>query len=286
MDELKCFSNIEKSENLNFNSFEFTHNLSNHKSFEVENIKKLISDLPRYQVVISSEDSSLKTDIESILSNNHGEMDLNSVFSSLKESRSYIALNGFENHELFKEIHENIIHDLKLLLKKSNRDDMVTGASFWMFIASPKVVTPFHFDRFSNFIMQIKGEKILAVFPHFRDDIIPQVECEKYSDGEKVKSIWRDELDKEAKKYSFSEGQAVHIPYNSGHYVQNGEENISITLSIFFHTKETLTWSRAHRFNNRIRKIGIKPSLISTSSSFKNYLKAYGLVFTSFLKSK
>lgn len=283
MDDLKCFSDVKNPNDLDFNSFEFSHNLSTHSSFEIENIKKLITDLPRYKVVISSDNAELKTDFESILVNNKGDMDLDGVFSNLKNSQSYIALSGFENHELFKKIHDDIVHDIKKMLKKSKRNDFVTGATFWMFIASPKIVTPFHFDRFSNFILQIKGEKTLAVFPHFRDDLIPQVECEKYSDGEKVKTLWKEEIDSEAKKYHFKASQAVHIPYTSGHYVQNGQEDISITLSIFFHTKQTLRWSRAHRFNNRIRKLGLKPNLIRPGS-VTSFAKAMALGLTYFIK--
>lgn len=284
MDDLKCFSLINNSDDLDFNSFEFAHNLSNHPSFEFSNIKKLITEIPRYKVVVSSDKANLQTDFESILNHNKGEIDLDYIFSHLKDSQSYIALSGFEGHELFKKIHEDIVHDIKLLLKKSNRDETVTGTTFWMFIASPEMVTPFHFDRFSNFIMQIKGEKTLAVFPHFREDIINQKECEKYSDGQKVSSLWRDEVDVHAKKYNFKANQAVHIPYTSGHYVKNGASDISITLSIFFHTKQTLIWSRAHRFNNRIRKLGLNPSSIKVHS-FKNKFKAALYPATFFLKS-
>lgn len=52
--------------------------------------------------------------------------------------------------------------------------------NFWLFVASPGAVTPFHFDRFSNFLFQIRGSKELAVFPHFHKSVLSPEDCEKY----------------------------------------------------------------------------------------------------------
>ena len=143
----------------------------------------------------------------------------------------------------------------------------------WIFIASPNAITPFHFDRFSNVIMQIRGSKELAVFPPRVEQIISQQDTEAYIDWSAELTPWNEELDKYAHKFQFKKGEAVHIPYVSGHYVKNGSEDISISLSFFFHTDETLAWSKAMKFNNRIRRLGISPVKIA-ESSLKDKMKA------------
>ena len=39
-----------------------------------------------------------------------------------------------------------------------------------------------------------------------------------------------------ANKFAFAPGEAIHIPFVGGHYVKNGPEDVSISLSFFFGT--------------------------------------------------
>jgi hypothetical protein len=102
--------------------------------------------------------------------------------------------------------------------------------------------------------MQIRGSKQMAVFPNFRNDIVSARDCESYMDREPSRDLWRDSLDVNAKKYDFRPGAALHIPFASGHYVKNGAEDLSISLSFFFQTQETRRWVKAMQFNNRIHR--------------------------------
>src|SRR5690606_3872925 len=126
-----------------------------------------------------------------------------------------------------------------------------------------------HFDRYSNVLMQIRGSKQVAVFPNFRPDIVPVDVCEAYMDRQAIEPLWRDELDQHAIKFQFRPGDALHIPYTSGHYVKNGAEDVSISLSFFFQTDETLRWTRAMRFNHRWRRwstaVGLRPTPVGHS---------------------
>lgn len=136
----------------------------------------------------------------------------------------------------------------------------------WLFIASPNAVTPFHFDRYSNFLMQIRGSKQMAVFPNFREDIVSARVYESYMDREPYADLWRDELDVHAYKYDFRPGAALHIPFAGGHYVKNGADDISVSLSLFFQTEETNRWVKAMQFNNRVhRHLGLQLAPVGKS---------------------
>ena len=64
-----------------------------------------------------------------------------------------------------------------------------------------------------------------------------------------------------------------HIHFTSGHYVKNGASDISISLSFFFDTDETVGWIRAMKFNNRLRKMGFSPQAVGRNTKLDS-LKA------------
>lgn len=274
-----------EANHLDHKSFGFKHNLSDHPLLKLDSLQTLLLELPRYDVSFSSDDLDLRSDFEMILTDKTMELDFNKVIPSLLSTKSYIAAKGIENHPAYKELCTSIVEDIKKTYKNQGKSTAIKGATFWLFIASPNAVTPFHFDRFSNFIFQIRGFKELAVFPNFRDDIIHHTECEKYCSGEQTGPLWRDEIDKHAKKYGFRVGDAAHIPFTSGHYVKNGPEDISISLSVFFHTNQTLIWSRSKRVNHYLRGMGLRPKSTGTNKNrdlIKSYLLPVSLVHQKF----
>lgn len=247
---------------LDHKSFELKHNFTQHPLLQLDSIKNLIEELPRHQVSSSSDDLNLKSDFEAFLRDKSRSLNFDEIIPSLMTSKSYIAVSGIEKHLSYKTLCDEITREAREVYLKSGKKVKIKGATFWLFIASPNAITPFHFDRFSNFIFQIRGSKELAVFPNFQDHIIDQKLCEQYCDGKIVHTPWSDDLDQFAHKYHFKSGDAVHIPFTSGHYVKNGAEDISISLSVFFHTKQTKNWSRTLRFNHRLRQRGILPANI------------------------
>jgi hypothetical protein len=88
---------------------------------------------------------------------------------------------------------------------------------------------------------------------------------EAYMDWNGPCPEWSEDIDHLAFKHKFSAGNAAHIPFISGHYVKNGPEDISITISSFFQTNETLRWVNAMRMNNRLRKLKIDSTVVGTN---------------------
>ena len=93
---------------------------------------------------------------------------------------------------------------------------------------------PLHFDRTSNVIMQIRGSKELTIFPPGSEEIFSRPIMESYMDWTGELPTWKEEVDKHGQKFNFQAGEAIHIPFTSGHYIKKGSEDMSITMSIFF----------------------------------------------------
>ncbi len=276
MTGLKCLKGEIDPKNLDRKPFGFNHNLANHPALTFENLSKVITWLPEEKVMFSKGLNDVKKDFEHVLVEGKKAFDLNEVIDTIRTGSAYIAVRNPELHPSFKELFQGICDDVGTFMKSNGTGEKPLEPMLWLFIASPGAVTPFHFDRYSNFIMQIRGSKELAVFPPRVEEIISSKDLEAYMDAKPSFPEWTEEKDKLAYKFNFKGGEAVHIPFTSGHYVKNGLDDISITISVFYHSNETDQWSRAMKFNNRLRRLGVTPMAIGNSpvvDSFKaNFL--------------
>lgn len=273
MKNLKCLVGNFENFKLDRGSFEFRHTMTNHPALSMESIAKILQELPKENVMFSKGLNDLKVNFDDALNNDTKKLDLNEMIETIRTSNCYIAARNLEQHESFKGLYDDLLSDIGELLKLNKTGTRALKPMVWLFIASPNAVTPFHFDRSSNFIFQIRGSKELAVFPPRVEEIVSAKDTEAYLDWSISLPPWKEELDQYAHKYNFKAGEAVHIPFVSGHYVKNGPEDVSITMSIFFHSEETSRWSEAMRFNNRLRRFGLKPRAIG-QSLFMDKVKA------------
>ncbi|MBC7428210.1 MAG: cupin-like domain-containing protein [Bacteriovorax sp.] len=273
MKNLNCLKGDIDPKNLDRKPFSFSHSLADHPALSIESLIKMIPEMPKEKVMFSKGLDSLKINFDNALDTHTKQLDLMEVIETIRTSNAYIAVRNSELHESFKVLYKDLIEDIAELLKINGTGTAPIGPTLWLFIASPNAVTPFHFDRTSNFIMQIRGSKELAIFPPRSEEVFSRAITESYMDWEPELPLWTEEVDKHAHKFHFKTGDAAHIPFTSGHYVKNGSEDISITLSIFFHSDETLRWSEAMKINNRLRKLGISSQAVDRSlavDSFKS----------------
>lgn len=285
MKNLKCFTSNIDTTKIDREPFRLTHKLANHPALELENLAEVILQHPKEKVMFSK-GLDLTANFDRALVEDRKKFDLKEIVETIRTSNSYIALRNPELHPSFKELFADVVHDVETIMKENKTGDKAILPMLWLFIASPGAVTPFHFDRYSNYIMQIRGSKELAVFPPVLEELVSSADAEAYLDWGGHAPEWKEELDHHAHKFNFNVGEAVHIPYTSGHYVKNGLDDISITLSVFYHSNETLKWSRAMRLNNRLRNKGFNPRPVRQSAAldqFKATVFPYANKFSSTL---
>lgn len=259
--------------NLDQKTFSLTHNLTNHPSLQLDHLMKVVSKHPKDKLLFSAELNKLDNNFDYAL-DDHKEVDYQKILETIKNTNSsYIAIKNPELNESFKDIYNDINSDLGLIMQELGIGSSPIEPMLWIFIASPNAITPFHIDRFSNFIMQIRGSKELAVYPPRNSTVVPTEITEAYIDWAGKSPLWKEETDHLATKYFFKPGEAAHIPFTSGHYVKNGSDDISITISVFFYTEKSLQWTKAMKLNNRLRKFGIKTNPVDQNKTMDS-LKA------------
>jgi hypothetical protein len=279
MIQLKCFKDAIDPKLLDREAFKFRHQLKDHPALTIEGLSQSIPQMPSENVMFSKGLDSLKANFDHALIEGTKQFNLKEIIETLKTSNCYLAVRSPELHPDFKQLHIDMMKEVGELIKAHGKGKKPINPVLWLFIASPNSVTPFHIDRTSNFLMQIRGSKEVAIFPPRHEGVLAAKDTESYVERLSDMVPWSEEIDHYATKFNFNEGEAIHIPFTSGHYVKNGASDISISLSFFFDTDETVGWVRAMKFNNRMRKLGFAPQAVGLNTKldyFKSALIPWG----------
>lgn len=124
----------------------------------------------------------------------------------------------------------------------------------FIFLSAPGAVTPVHFDPEHNFLLQIRGMKEMNV-GRFADRAAQLAELDRYHDGghRNLEAVPADFT-----LFRLQPGEGVYVHPFAPHFVRNGPAP-SVSLSITFRTDETARRERVHRFNSRLRRVGLHP---------------------------
>jgi hypothetical protein len=170
----------------------------------------------------------------------------------------------------FAELHRQLLGDVEQIMKVRGVGSKTFGAQLYLFIASPNSITPFHIDRNSTFLLQFRGSKVVSVFPQWDVRVISDEDREAYVAHAKTRLAWDAGKDELATRFDFKPGDGLHIPFAAGHHVRNGSEDVSISMSIIFNTREGSAWCRAlnlnHRMRPAMRRFGAAPTPVGTSA--------------------
>jgi hypothetical protein len=135
---------------------------------------------------------------------------------------------------------------------------MLTLQGF-IFVSSPGAVTPFHFDPEHNILLQIRGNKVMSIFPADDERLVSPVAHERFHLGGHRNLAWDDGFTPQGAPFAMAAGDAVYVPVKAPHWVKNGDQ-VSISLSVTWRSEWSYAESDARAFNAMIRKTGVNPA--------------------------
>jgi hypothetical protein len=139
-----------------------------------------------------------------------------------------------------------------------NLDRVMKVQEVILFVTSPKRVTTYHIDRECSLLLQIQGDKHISIFDRNDRDVLSEEELERFWSVDHNAPRYKPELQHHATVYELRPGNGVHIPVNSPHWVQNGD-NISVSLNVNFQYRDTMR-ANLYRLNFLLRRIGLQPT--------------------------
>jgi Cupin-like domain len=177
---------------------------------------------------------------------------------SIEENGSWMVLKRIERHPDFAALLEATLAEIAPIAEA--KTGAMLGLEGFVFISSPHAVTPFHFDPEHNILMQIRGEKIMTVFPADNPCIVDPRAHEAFHAGLHHRNlVWQDDFSALGTPFPLTPGDALYVPVKAPHWVQNGDA-VSISLSVTWRSAWSYREADARAFNRLLRGLSLDPA--------------------------
>lgn len=176
---------------------------------------------------------------------------------SIRDAKAWMSLLNVQIDPVYRGLVAEVLDSVRPMVDPL--DPGMCHRAGWIFVSSPNTVTPFHFDKEHNFIMQVQGRKRIYVWDH--DDTVVASEHARdlfHHSQERYLLRWKDEFRERAHVFDLEPGQGAYMPSTSPHMVENGDEP-SITASFTYYTDATRRDSTLHRAHALLRRVGLTP---------------------------
>ena len=230
-----------------------SHRLLGHPLLELDSIASLAQRIARSEIEYNSGDLPLGISADATPGNG---LSVEQTIRTIEENGSWMVLKRVEQDRAYSDLLQEALAELKPSI------EAVTGPMLqlegFIFVSSPNAVTPLHFDPEYNILCQIRGSKVMTIFPAGDEEIAPRDFHENYHRGGPRNLEWRDTFEPRGTAFSLTPADAVYVPLMAPHWVQNGPE-VSISFSITWRSRWSFHQADAHAFNRRLRNLGLRP---------------------------
>ncbi|MDB5697744.1 MAG: Cupin-like protein [Alphaproteobacteria bacterium] len=230
------------------------HKLIGHPLLELASIAALAQRMRPGDVEYNAANLPISVPQEDLPSNG---LSIAETIRSIEENGSWMVLKLIQQDPTYRAFLHETLAELRPAIARAT-GEMLQLEGF-IFISSPNAVTPLHFDPEYNILCQIRGSKIMHVFPAGDRELATAVFHENYHSGGPRNLPWCDEFAARGRAFALAPGDAVYVPVTSPHWVQNGSE-VSISFSITWRSRWSFHEADAHAFNKRLRRIGLDPA--------------------------
>jgi hypothetical protein len=239
--------------------FGVRHKLAGHPLFTLQSLIELARRLPPHYTRYSAGDMSVEG---GLYSGKQNGLSVEETIRRIEECGSWMTIRFVHEDPAYAALMNQCLDQIRPL-----SDELAPGMVMreaFIFVSSPNTVTPYHMDPEYNFLLHIRGRKMMHVFDKSDPKIVTDLDLEHYlSDGD-LKIEFKPESQAKAMSFDLQPGRGVHVPLTAPHWVQNGPE-VSVSFSITFRTPHSERLQMIHRANAFLRRSGLKPTPIGKS---------------------
>jgi mannose-6-phosphate isomerase-like protein (cupin superfamily) len=233
----------------------FSHALRDHPLLGLDALVTLGAALPENSVEYNPGNLPIGIAPEDVPS---PRLSITDTIRSIEENGSWMVLKRIEQQPAYAQLLAETLAEIEPLVREKTGG--MLGTEGFIFISSPGAVTPFHFDPEHNILMQIRGSKVMTIFPAGDETLVSAEAEELFHLGEHHRNQpWDDAFGAKGHPTPLTPGQAIYVPVKAPHWVQNGPE-VSISLSVTWRSDWSYEEADARAFNHLARKIGITPA--------------------------
>ena len=231
------------------------HRLPDHPLLSIEALAQLGESLPASEVEYNPGNVPIGIRPEDVPSNG---LSIGETIRRIDSNGSWAVLKNIENVAAYRTLLMDLLGELEpVVIPRTGA--MLTPQGF-IFISSPGSITPFHFDPEHNILLQLKGQKVMNVWPAGDERFAHRREHERYHTGGHRNLPWEEAYKGDAQQVPLGPGDAVLMPVMAPHFVANGDAP-SISLSITWRSEWSYRESEAHAANAALRRMGLDPAM-------------------------
>lgn len=231
------------------------HGLGGHKLLTLDALASLASRMrPETMEHNAAKDVALGTAKEALPDNGLTTLE---TIERIETCGSWVLLRDIEQNPAYAKLMADVLGEVRPMVE-ARTGPMVKLRGF-VFISSPHAVTQPHFDPEYNILFQAQGSKTLTIFPTADPDIVGQRFFENYFTGGQRYLPWREEHAARGRPIHIVPGEAIYVPVFAPHHVRV-DAQVSVSLSLTWCSEWSLHHANAHKFNHRLRRIGLTPS--------------------------
>jgi hypothetical protein len=242
--------------NYNRKNFMFAHRLAGHPLFELPSLVELSRRMPDHSENYWSNGNV--TVGNSWEAGTSGRLSLQETIANIEHNNSIVILKHTEQDPIYGPLLQEVLGCIIGLSGERMRRDVTIGEVL-ILVSSPGRVTPYHMDAEVNFLLQVRGDKSFYIFDHTDRSLVTDRELENFYAVSNASAVYRPEKQQEATAYELRAGYGVHLPVTAPHWVQN-KNNVSVALSVNYELRSVAGLLELHRFNRRLRRMGVNPT--------------------------
>jgi len=231
------------------------HCLPDHPLLSLEALAKLGESLPASEVEYNPGDIPIGIRPEDVPSNG---LSIGETIRTIDSNGSWAVLKNIENVPAYRALLMDLLGELEPVVVPRT-GAMLTPQGF-IFISSPGSITPYHFDPEHNILLQLRGDKVMNVWPAGDERFAHRREHERYHTGGHRNLPWEEAYKDDAQQVPLAPGDAVLMPVMAPHFVANGNAP-SVSLSITWRSEWSYRESEAHAANATLRRVGLDPAM-------------------------
>jgi hypothetical protein len=237
----------------NRSCFGFDHSLHELDLFDTAQLRALAARLP--DPAYYSTANSTVGDGWKYLGEDRPSLD--AAMATLQETNSLVLLKHCEKDPQSGEIFRRLMREIVEQAGDALGADLAEGRTT-IVISSPRRVTSYHIDAEVNFLLQVRGHKLLHVFDPADRTILSDPELESFYGGDWDGARYKTERESDASVFQLEPGKGAHLPLHAPHWAQNLDD-VSVGVSLNFNLRSGARLAKLYKMNNRLRKAGLEP---------------------------
>ncbi len=239
----------------NRSPFRIRHRLSNHPLFTLPRLMALAQALPPNNVEYNG--GNIPVNMDPGKTPQTG-LSAEETLYRIAHCQSWMALKYVEDDPEYRALLDALMDEIQI--HSEPLDPGMCLRHGFIFVSSPKSITPYHMDLEYNFLLQIRGDKTAHLFDGADRTLLSEEEIERqYQPGKHRNLVFQDAYQQKAKVYLLKPGDGLHFPQVSPHWIQN-EGEVSISFSITFQTDASDRKAAIHQVNRGLRAMGLHPT--------------------------